>query len=657
MSENNVKKILILTLGTGRLAENKEAGYQSTQYVINGKKYQKNDVDAETNFVAEPIIDSFVPDEIFMLGTVTSNWYQFYASAITESNEDESYKVDAGYNRLIEIKQKGSITTSTKELKEYSKEITDIFSPVEKWVRYPRHIRDNHPKIHILLTKYGINEEELKENYIILKQIENSLGADKAYEVAFDVTHSFRSLPIYNLTIFNYIRNITKYNLTISHVYYGMVEVKRENQNNAPIVDLVDIVKIFNLTNGVAEFKDTGNAISLFSMLDDTDPVKSALRSFDLATQLNAFDKVKETLGELYSTIQTDADEERYTGIREMIDIVLKNRFFEDDGIDQTKLNEISDVDLKFCLAKWFFNQNRIGLGLATGLETLRDMFTPAFMSARGIVSADTRGYRENAESYFITIAQSISGSADGSSGLNQTVRRLGGKLRRYKDIRNMFAHSLSSPIREDAEDTEDLNHIKDDVDHFKTDFYELKRFYDEDRGAFDDLFVSSSSSGSSRLPAVQKCRVILDCQGCDDYSSFKRSSNGSYAVYYLDESVRNKIFNGINGTNPRNYPAAEKAYFLCEYLEKNLKESFQRTNIIFMNCNNSEREFIFRLYLENLCNGDPSRSLQYISGANVITNYRKLRIIIDSEEMRKELADKAHRYSSIMTTGLSECT
>ena len=55
------------------------------------------------------------------------------------------------------------------------------------------------------LTKYGINEKQLKENYAIIKGIENKLKRNVKYEVAFDITHSFRSLPIYNLIVFNYI--------------------------------------------------------------------------------------------------------------------------------------------------------------------------------------------------------------------------------------------------------------------------------------------------------------------------------------------------------------------------------------------------------------------------------------------------------------------
>ena len=139
------------------------------------------------------------------------------------------------------------------------------------------------------------------------------------------------------------------------------------------------------------------------------------------------------------------AFDERYTGVREMIRTVLGERFLGEENIDLKQLNSISDIDLKFLLTRWFFNQNRMGLGLATGLEAIRDINTPAFMRARGYSETDQRKYRENAESYFITVAKKIQNKPN-ISALEEVVCNLGVNLRHYKDIRNIFAHSLSNP-------------------------------------------------------------------------------------------------------------------------------------------------------------------------------------------------------------------
>ena len=66
----DTKKILLLTLGTGRLSDTNEAEYISVQYTFEGQDYKKNIDDIEgtkTNFVAEPLIDLVKPDDIYIL--------------------------------------------------------------------------------------------------------------------------------------------------------------------------------------------------------------------------------------------------------------------------------------------------------------------------------------------------------------------------------------------------------------------------------------------------------------------------------------------------------------------------------------------------------------------------------------------------------------
>ena len=141
MSEK--KKILLLTLGTGPLSDNGEAGYRSVQYTIEGVEYKrkKDDINGtKTNFVAEPIIDYFEPDEIFILGTAKSVWHQFYASAITEDNEDKSYMDNKDYLRLMEIQKNNNVYTSGSELEKLSREISDIFARINTWEKFSKKI-------------------------------------------------------------------------------------------------------------------------------------------------------------------------------------------------------------------------------------------------------------------------------------------------------------------------------------------------------------------------------------------------------------------------------------------------------------------------------------------------------------------------------------
>lgn len=81
-------------------------------------------------------------------------------------------------------------------------------------------------KLHIILTRYGINQKELEENYVILSEIEKSLSNRYSYEVAMDITHSFRSLPFYNLVILNYISSISDIEINISNIICAVLPIE-----------------------------------------------------------------------------------------------------------------------------------------------------------------------------------------------------------------------------------------------------------------------------------------------------------------------------------------------------------------------------------------------------------------------------------------------
>ena len=82
-----------------------------------------------------------------------------------------------------------------------------------------------------VLLRYGISDEQLWENYEFLSRAWQGLDKNETYDVSFDITHSFRSLPIYNLSLLDYQRQIADYKISISHVYYGNAEISRENCN------------------------------------------------------------------------------------------------------------------------------------------------------------------------------------------------------------------------------------------------------------------------------------------------------------------------------------------------------------------------------------------------------------------------------------------
>ncbi|QSZ27547.1 TIGR02221 family CRISPR-associated protein [Aceticella autotrophica] len=105
----------------------------------------------------------------------------------------------------------------------------------------------------------GQNEDELWEIFDSVSQ-----QIDEGDEIIFDITHSFRSLPILALIILNYAKFVKK--CEIRGIYYGAIEAVGkeikdiEEKDIAPIFDLTPFVRLLDWTVGIDRFIETGDA-------------------------------------------------------------------------------------------------------------------------------------------------------------------------------------------------------------------------------------------------------------------------------------------------------------------------------------------------------------------------------------------------------------
>ncbi len=88
---------------------------------------------------------------------------------------------------------------------------------------------------------------------------------DKDDEVIFDITHSFRSVPIVALIAASYLRVVR--NVNIKGLLYGAFEAKNEETKETPTFDLLPIVSLLNWTTATDQFIKTGNGEALASLL------------------------------------------------------------------------------------------------------------------------------------------------------------------------------------------------------------------------------------------------------------------------------------------------------------------------------------------------------------------------------------------------------
>lgn len=111
-------------------------------------------------------------------------------------------------------------------------------------------------------------------------------------QVYFDVTYAFRSIPIFSLAFFDYIKVIK--HASLEHIFYGQYV---KDAKPSKIVDLTDVVKLQRYTKVVDAFTTYGH-ISAFSaeIKNDDDSLYSVsrkIREFDEFIAANRMDDIR----------------------------------------------------------------------------------------------------------------------------------------------------------------------------------------------------------------------------------------------------------------------------------------------------------------------------------------------------------------------------
>ena len=107
----------------------------------------------------------------------------------------------------------------------------------------------------------GKNEEEMWEIF----QTAFDLMEDDD-EVYFDLTHSFRYLPMLILVLGNYAKFLK--NVHIAHISYGNYEARDKEKNEAPIVDLLPLTMLQDWTFAAADFLQNGYVDNMNNLAD-----------------------------------------------------------------------------------------------------------------------------------------------------------------------------------------------------------------------------------------------------------------------------------------------------------------------------------------------------------------------------------------------------
>lgn len=136
------------------------------------------------------------------------------------------------------------------------------YNEEDKTKRLKTNLENIHIEVDDVLIPDGKTEEEIWEIFdIVSNQI------DEGDEIIFDITHSFRSIPMLALVVLNYVKVVK--NAKILGIYYGAWEVKDEN-NIAPIFNLTPLDEILEWSQAVNTFLRYGNSGHLRDLSIDT---------------------------------------------------------------------------------------------------------------------------------------------------------------------------------------------------------------------------------------------------------------------------------------------------------------------------------------------------------------------------------------------------
>lgn len=266
-------KVLISFLGTGP-----RSNFGKSQREYNKTIYSFEGVESEpTALIADAIMKHHNIDKAIIVGTPHSMWEGLYY------NMCESNGISIDENVFIEL---GTYSDSA-----------DSQSPLQ--IPHKDALESTIGKdIHIELIRYGLNQNEIMENESIILGLEKYLR--KGDDLYLDITHSFRSLPLFAMNLIIYLQNVSSKAVNIRSVAYGMFEASSERIVNGvkmsvtPVVELNSVVKLSEWITGAYSFSQFGNGYEIARLLKkENSSASEILRNFSDVMNLNHLDGVR----------------------------------------------------------------------------------------------------------------------------------------------------------------------------------------------------------------------------------------------------------------------------------------------------------------------------------------------------------------------------
>lgn len=326
-------KILISFLGTGSVDEKSKKEtreYRTVKYEIDDKTY-------EESFVTKVLDTHYDIDKILYIGTLRSMWEEVYRTYIGEDGEFA--------DKYLELHDVVPQFNKDSKVVEHEHKILKHFEHQKKLVP--------------IIIQYGLNKEEINFNIQqILKCEELINDGDQIY---IDITHSFRSLPLLIMNVLNYLKDVSKKNFDIKGISYGMLDIMKENNGIAPIVQLDAISELHENIKAANTFTEKADGFKLANLLETkNNDLSKLIKNFSTALSLNYSHEIKKQYERIlkFDFSKLDATER-----------LIAEKAFEDfkNSFDISKKNSLFQLDL----AKWYFSKRMFGVAYLTLAEAI----------------------------------------------------------------------------------------------------------------------------------------------------------------------------------------------------------------------------------------------------------------------------------------------
>lgn len=306
-----MSKILISFIGTGNLLPDGRA-----QRDYRKALYKLGDEEVETSFVAYALKQFVKPDKLFLIGTPHSMWEEVYRSFCDHPDDNV-------WAELGEWCEKANKDTPV-EIMPHKGDIEAAIGNDSK----------------VFLIRYGINEAQIQENIDIILGLRAYLKDGD--EIVVDITHSFRSLPLLIMQLILYLKQINSPKVTVSHVYYGMLDIIRD-LHYAPVVDISSMIRLSDWITGVFTFKLNGSSAQATKLLKEEGGMSAAslLGKFSNVLSLNDMGQLQQQVQEL-SSIKYPSEMARLALEPTVTDFIRR-------------FKNLSPAEFQYRLAAWHF--------------------------------------------------------------------------------------------------------------------------------------------------------------------------------------------------------------------------------------------------------------------------------------------------------------